>query len=787
MHMIVKSVYKKYLIIILIIASIAFLLILRSEKFTDPHSTIIVASSGELLGAKIALDGQWRFPDVDSVPYKFEKSILSFEDRYFYKHPGFNPLSLGRAAWQNIKSRRIVSGGSTITMQTIRLSRKGKARSIVEKTIEIFLALGLEIRHSKEEILKLYASNAPFGGNVVGLETASWRYFQRSSHDLSWAEAATLAVLPNAPSLIHPGRNREKLEMKRNNLLKKLYLNATIDSLTYSLSLMEPIPQNPPDLPRAAPHLLERLHASFPGRKIVSSLDPYYQGRINQILEIRKDKLYDKQIYNTACIVIDNHTGKVIAYVGNLRNDAHPEYGGDVDIITSFRSTGSIMKPLLFAFMLERGQILPEKLVSDIPTRYKNFSPKNFDRGYDGMVPAKKALERSLNIPSVRMLSEYGVDRFHNDLRRIGLKSLTQESDHYGLSLILGGAEASLWDLAGIYSGMARTLTNYTKTNGKYSRNDFREPIVLNSQRIESNYEEEQGILGAGAIYLTFKSLLEVNRPDNETGWQEFNSTKPIAWKTGTSFGFRDAWAIGTNPDFVVAVWAGNASGEGRPGLTGIGAAAPLMFEIFNVLPGNSWFTIPFDDLEKELVCSKSGYRAGIHCPEKDSVWMTTNGLTSSVCPYHKTIHISKDGRYRVNNSCYPASDVVAKQWFILPPLQEYYFKMRDPSYRVLPPAYPGCGEPEQTMQLVYPEKGSLVYIPFEIDGTRGRMICEATHRYSGKKIYWHLNENYLGETDYIHQMPVITGKGRHVLTLVDEEGNRISSEFEIVDKDYRK
>ena len=450
------------------------------------------------------------------------------------------------------------------------------------------------------------------------------------------------------------------------------------------------------------------------------------------------------------------------------------------------RSTGSIMKPFLFSFMLDRGEILPGTLVPDIPTRYRDFSPKNFDRGYDGVVPARRALERSLNIPAVRMLRQYGVNRFYSDLKRLGIKTLIKDSDHYGLSLILGGAEANLWELGGLYSSMARVLINYNESNSQYFRDDYRDPYFLYSDaRKAHSMPEEHGILGAGAIYLTFKSLLEVNRPETEAGWESFHSSRMIAWKTGTSFGFRDAWAVGTTPEYVVAVWVGNASGEGRPGLTGIGTAAPVMFEVFNFLPRTTWFEIPYDDLEKAEVCSKSGHRAGINCTVKDSIYLPHAGLSSSVCPYHKLIHLSEDEQFRVNASCYDPLKMVHASWFILPPVQEYYYKFRDPSYLQLPPLMKTCTEDESTgyMQMIYPEKNSVVYIPFEMEGNRGRMICEAAHRYRAKKVFWHLNHEYLGETAHIHQMAILTGRGKHLLTLVDEDGNRLSTTFEVVDR----
>jgi len=775
-----------YLLILLIISGTLFLISIPRDLFHDPFSTVVLSSDNELLGAKIAADGQWRFPETDSVPEKFRRSILAYEDRYFYSHPGFNPLSLIRAAVLNIRAGKIVSGGSTITMQTIRLSRKNRPRTVWEKIIEIHLAVCLEVKYSKEDILRLYSSYAPFGGNVVGIEAASRRYFNCDPWTLSWAESATLAVLPNSPSLVHPGKNRERLREKRNKLLKTLLARGEIDSLTYSFSVSETLPEKPVDLPQHAPHLLQRISMVMPGCRVRTSLNSFYQQRVNEIVFLNRERLYSNHIRNAACIIIETRTGKVLAYVGNIRNDEHPEYGGDNDMIMAQRSTGSILKPFLFACMLDRGEVLPGTLIPDIPTRYSDFSPKNFDRGYDGVVPAKKALERSLNIPAVRMLNDYGTDRFYHDLKRLGVTSLRHNSDHYGLSLILGGAEISLWELGGIYSGLARTLLHYIESESKYFRDDFRKPDYLYGEYKRVDIEpEEQGIIGAGAIYLTFRSLLEVNRPETEAGWQSFRSSGMVAWKTGTSFGFRDAWAVGTTPEFVVAVWTGNADGVGRPGLTGITTAAPVMFEVFNMLPPKGWFDIPYDDLVKADVCRRSGHRPSVDCTEKDSVWLTHAGLHSSVCPYHKRIHLSADGKFRVNASCYDPLKMLHLSWFILPPVQENYYKSRDPSYQPLPPLMRSCSDGELTeqMQMIYPERGSIVYIPYELYGERGRMICEATHRYREKKIFWHLDDEFLGSTHHIHQMAIITEKGKHLLTLVDEDGNRISTSFEVVDR----
>ena len=762
---------------------------IQGPLFNDPTCTVIEDRQGELLGARIADDGQWRFPFNEKVPEKFKQSIIGFEDRCFYYHPGVNPYSLVRAAIMNFRSGRIISGGSTLTMQVIRLSRKGKNRTIPEKLIEIFLALRLEAGSSKDKILALYSSNAPFGGNVVGLDAASWRYFGCSPSDLSWSEAATLAVLPNSPSLIHPGKNQERLLDKRNRLLNMLYSSGKIDSVTYILATMEPLPEEPVPLPSLAPHLLSNACISNKGERIRTTLIKNIQERAETIIEEHHKILKYNEIHNAACIILDVETGDVLAYVGNTSNPEEPEHGSDVDIIRSLRSTGSILKPLLFCLMLNEGSILPGTLIPDIPTHYSGYTPENFSLTYDGAVPAKKALSKSLNIPAVRMLQQFGLERFHYYLRRLGMTTIDKPADHYGLSLILGGAEGTLWDLTGIFCSFARILNHYNNYDRQYFESDLRSPNYTMDLSNRLNYDKAKrlsknnNVVNAGSIWLTFQSLIEVNRPENEIGWKYFSSSHHVAWKTGTSFGFRDGWAIGTTPEYTVGVWVGNADGEGRPNLTGIQTAAPVLFDIFDFLPSGKWFDIPVDELRSIGICRQSGHRAGMYCTEIDSVLIPEQGLNTIPCPYHKIVHLTSDGMFRLNSECASTSDMQHVSWFVLPPVQEWYYQFKNPEYKPLPPLYPDCNASEDIaeMDLVYPKDNSRIYVPYELTGNKGQVVLEATHRLHNATIYWHLDTEYIGKTQYIHQIGISPEKGEHILTLVDEAGNMLQKKFEVL------
>ena len=424
---------------------------LPSPLFKNKTSTVVEDSDGNLLSARIAEDGQWRFPQNKHVPLKFIASIIQFEDREFYSHPGINLKAIVRAVIQNIKQKKIVSGGSTITMQVIRLSRKGKSRTIFEKAIELALALRMELTYSKQEILSLYASNAPFGTNIVGIDAASWRYFGRDAQKLSWAEAATLAVLPNAPSLIYPGRNQERLRAKRNRLLDQLLKAKIISAETCELSKKEPLPGKPHPIPQTAPHLLQRAaKEGHEGERVISTLDGHLQERVNEIIENHHKILKANEIHNACAIILDVETGNVLTYVGNTDNTGKPEYESDVDVINAPRSTGSILKPFLFASMLNDGELLSTTLIPDIPTQIAGYAPQNYNQTFDGGVPAKRALARSLNIPAVRMLQNYGIEKFNYNLKKFGMTTLTYTPDHYGLSVILGGAEGKLWDITGM-------------------------------------------------------------------------------------------------------------------------------------------------------------------------------------------------------------------------------------------------------------------------------------------------------------------------------------------------
>ena len=757
------SVTKKVILCILAFLVTGYIFCLPRHLFHVPYSTVVTDRNEELLGARIASDGQWRFPPRNTTPEKIKECLITFEDKHFYHHWGVNPFAIGRAFYQNVKNKRIVSGGSTLTMQTIRLARN-ESRTFREKLIEMIWATRLEFRASKEEILSMYISHAPFGGNVVGLDAAAWRYFGHSADDLSWAESAMLAVLPNAPAMIHLSKGRKTLLDKRNRLLKQLLEKKTIDSSTYELAISEPLPDEPHALPQIAPYLVSRFYQERNGEYSRSTINKGIQTQVEDLAERWSNEFGRSDIRNLAILVIDIPSNQVVAYCGNVHFD-RKQGGNQVDVIQAPRSTGSILKPFLYYAMLQEGSLLPDMLLPDVPVNINGFTPQNFSMQFEGAVPASEALARSLNIPAVTMLQRYGVPKFHSFLQQIGLKTINRSSSHYGLSLILGGAEATLWDVTNAYAMMGRSLLQLPQRSCS---------LLLPTSRITESTDPYQ----PGAVWQTFDALKEVNRPE-EIDWKSIPSMQTIAWKTGTSYGFRDAWAVGVTPRYAVGVWVGNATGEGKPGLVGAQTAGPVLFDIFNLLPSSSWFTRPAGIFVEAEVCRKSGHLKGRFCDETDTLLVLPAGLRTEACPYHHLVTLSANESQRIYENCANTEPTLRKSWFTLPPVWEWYYKQHHPEYKPLPPFKAGCGEDTfQPMQFIYPPMNARIKLPKQLDGSKGFLTVELAHNNPNATVFWHLDETYQAQTQDFHKISLQPAAGKHSLTAVDGEGNTISTTF---------
>ncbi len=747
--------------------------VLPRRLFDAPYSTVLYARDGALLGARVAGDGQWRFPPGGGeLAEKYVRAVVEYEDRRFFRHGGVSVPAVARAARQNWLAGEVVSGGSTLTMQLVRLSRGNPPRTVGEKLWEALLATRLEWSYTKEEILALYAAHAPFGGNVVGLEAAAWRYFGHAADQLSWAEAAVLAVLPNSPALIHPGRGREALLRKRDGLLERLLRVGALDSVEYRAALIEPLPEAPEPLPRHAPHLLDGLPA---GTALRSSLDLGLQQRVQQIVDhYGAQTLAVNRIRNAAAVVADVRTGQALAYVGNITPSSdgsgrEAEDGRSVDVVWARRSTGSLLKPILYAALLDQGQILPRTLVFDTPLNIDGFVPSNYSRTFSGVVPADVAVARSLNVPIVRMLTHYNSGRFLGLLRRLGLTTFDRSAEHYGATLILGGAEGTLWEMTGLYAALARSLERAGRPDGGRSAEDLR---GLSWSAGDSLAGGTACPLSPSALWYMFEAMSGVNRPEEEAAWQEFGSMKRVAWKTGTSYGNRDAWAVGLTPRYAVGVWVGNADGEGRAGMTGVGTAAPILFDIFSMLPSaERWFEEPSGDMEAAAVCRRSGHRASEWCVASgdpvDTLPVPRAGVGTPLCPYHRPVAMG---------------DGTVRGWFVLPPAAEYYYRQSASDYAV-PPVVAGS----RPFDLIYPEHRAVLYLPKGFSGAAQGFVFRAAHRADSAQIHWHLDNRYLGTTRSGslagHALTVAPETGEHVLTLVDDAGHTLRVRFTVLSR----
>lgn len=746
--------------------ALAFYALSPDRLFDSSYSTVVYAADGSLLGARVAADEQWRFPPGQNLPEFYQTALLEFEDKHFDIHPGIDPLALLRATKANLIAGKVVQGGSTITMQVVRMALENQPRTFWQKLKEMVLALRIELVYNKSQILQLYAAHAPFGGNVVGIDAAAWRYFGRDIGNLTQAEYALLAVLPNAPTALRPGKNTEFLIQKRNKLLKRLFLKGKIGEMEYELACGEPLPTKPHALPEWAPHFTEWANAVQNGTRVNSTLQLPIQELTSTILGGYHKKLAAQGVHNAALIVANTKTGEVLAYHGNTKAGlAHDEF---VDIAQRPRSSGSILKPFLYGAMQRNGLLLPDELVVDIPTFISGFNPENYARTYDGMVPASDALARSLNVPAVRELKKMGVASFKAELQKLGFSTVNRSAENYGLSLTVGGAEVTLWDVCKAYTTMGSAVLRANYSMQSAELHIFAEDTLNPTPAYD-----------AGAAYLTLKALQQHDDAFDGDGFVN-DYAQRIAWKTGTSYGYRDAWAVGVTANFVVAVWIGNADGEGRPGVVGAQVAAPIMFHVFSSLGESAQpFEPPFNHLKRAVVCQKSGALASVYCADTASRWVANGVENANRCTYHVPVLLDASKKHRVLPSC-ATEEVQQVSWFVLPPACAYYYKKKHPDYQPLPPIAASCRATSGSvpMQLIYPSNFQKVIKTKQLDGSQGVAVFKLAHNQPQKKVFWHANEVYLGTTENTHEMPINLPPGSYVLRVVDEDGQEVTQPF---------
>jgi penicillin-binding protein 1C len=746
---------------------LATFLALPVPKGEAPLSTVVLDRNGKVLKAFLAEDQRWRmaFGEDRPIPVKLEKALLAAEDRRFRWHPGVDPLAVMRALAQNLKAGKRVSGASTLTMQAVRLMNP-RPRTWGAKACEAMLALRLDFFRSKDDILRLYLTHAPYGGNVVGVRAASLRFFGVEAEDLTWAQACTLVVLPRSPSSVNLQSGRSELKRRRDRLLDRLEKEGILDAATRDAARREPLPERSYPMPDLAPHFARALAREHSGNIVPSTLDPALERTAQAMARQWSEHLALYGVRNVALIVAETPTGKVRAYVGSQDFD-DKIHGGEVDGVRAPRSSGSILKPFLYALMVQGGRLHPRTLLPDVPMRFGNFEPVNAGETYAGAATVQDALTQSLNVPAVYALREYGVEPFQTFLREAGVSSLFRAPEGYGLSLAVGGAEVDLWDMAALYRGLGR--------GGLFA--------PLTAVEARNAPAAERRLLSPGAAWLTLEMLKEVQRPGMEYSSVLMPDRHPLAWKTGTSFHQRDAWALGVSPDWTVGVWAGNFSGEPSANLMGSRMAGQLLFQLYLQLPkAKGWFEKPMADLRAVRLCADTGYAPSPACPRAVIAEAPAAAAPLPPCPYHTTVIVANQSGREVCSLCWPPTGHHAESFLLFGPKVTAYRRAAGIPAQERPRHNPNCPayQARTALQVLYPLPGSRLFLPRDYDGAAQDLVLRAAAP-STEALHWYVDQRYMGRTTERHHLPVRLTPGEHRLMVLDGEGHSASVMFEVV------
>jgi len=617
-----------------------------------PYSQQVYAADSVLLRTFLSPDDKWRLPaSLNEISPELKQFIIYKEDRYFYYHPGINPIAILRAAWQNTLRNKRVSGASTITMQTIRLLEPRK-RTYLAKCIEVFRAFQMELYYTKAEILSIYLNLIPAGSNIEGVKAAAYLYFGRSPQSLSLAQCVTLAILPNRPNSLRPGRRDYALLQARNHWLKR----AKYDHL-FNQELIDAALSEPPDCyrrppPNEAPQLAIRLVQAHPNEAVIySTIQAQMQRKAQLITRNYVRRIRHTGISNAAVMVFDNQTKRVVAYVGSADFENKID-NGENDGVQAIRSPGSTLKPYLFAAATDAGHITAQTMLLDAPVNFSGYAPENYDETCYGNISAAFALSNSLNIPAVKLLHQYGVQEFCQKLERSGIP-IAKRSKKLGLSMILGGCGVKLEELIGLYASFA--------SGGAY------QPLIYTSKHAPQLTTK---LLTPAAAYITSEILTQLRRPDLPYNYQYAPDLPKIAWKTGTSYGRRDAWSIGFTPQYTIGVWVGNFDGTSNPALSGAEIATPLLFGLFRAFStpaAANWFQRP-QGLGTRAVCSFSGLVPGKHCIDKITDDYIIGISSAERCQHLLPVWVNDSQSISYCGACVPLTGVVQKLYSNLSP-----------------------------------------------------------------------------------------------------------------------
>jgi penicillin-binding protein 1C len=718
------------------------------------YATIITDSKGEVVNAFLTSDQKWRMKtELKEISPLLRKTIIAKEDKYFYYHPGVNFLAVARAAFMNVLHLQRTSGASTITMQVARALHPAQ-RNLISKTIEMFRAFQLEWKYSKDEILQMYLNLVPYGGNIEGVKAASLLYFKKNPDHLSLAEITALSIIPNRPSSLVIGKTNNLIVNERNRWLQKFADEGVFTKKEIEDAIAEPLNASRTTVPHFLPHLSYKLKSQLGVTSINTNIILNTQLKLEKLTEDYIRALRLKNIRNAAVMVIDNKTHKVISYVGSASFSDTTD-GGQVNGAAAIRQPGSTLKPLLYGLCIDEGLLTPKTTISDVPVNYSGYAPENYDEKFNGNVTLEYALEHSLNIPAVKSLELLGKNQLINKLVRCDFKQIQKDQNKLGLSMILGGCGATLEQLTGLFSAFAN--------NGVYIRPQFTDADST-SKRLQ--------LLSPAASYMITEILSKVNRPDFPLNWTATEHMPKIAWKTGTSYGRRDAWSIGYNKDYTVGVWVGNFSAVGVPELSGANTATPLLFKIFNTIDydSNSGWYAPPKDCDLRQVCSETGLTPGPYCTNFISDYFIPLISSTKQCTHLQELKIAPDSSISYCQTCAPATGYIKKLYRVLTPEMQEYYNQRGIAYQKIPPHNPECEKifKDAGPKITSPLNGSEYYIntkdpePLQLTASVGTDVS---------KLYWYINDQFYKSTGTKEKQFFVPKEGPVKISCTDDKG----------------
>ena len=725
-----------------------------------PYSTVVRDADGELLHAFLAADGQWRIrTDPDRIPLTLRSILLEKEDRSFYYHPGVNPLSIGRAIVQNLGSGRTVSGASTITMQVARMLEP-KERTVGNKLVEIFRALQLELAYSKDEILELYLSMVPLGGNIEGLASASLLYYQRPIERLNIAQLIDLILIPNDPNGLRPDRNGDALLARRLAFARRWSAQGLLTAEEMAILRETPGGVSRHEAPHLAPHVSLRLKSEHPSQDLIeTTIQLGIQRTVERLVTAHLRPWKAKGVHNAAVVVIENRSRSIVAYLGS-EDFTDSKADGQVDAVRAVRSPGSTLKPFLYALQMESGRLTPKSVLLDTPYDAEGFYAENYDGTYSGFVYADDALRRSLNVPMIRMLQAAGVPEFSAFLRSLGFSSLEAQEPGLGLSMIVGGCGVRLEELAGAFAAFPG--------GGVYIR-----PRLLRHPELEDI--PSRRVYSESTAFMVCEILSGLDRPDLPNNFESSMNLPKVAYKTGTSYGRRDAWSVGCSAEFTVAVWVGNADNTGNPDLVGSKGAAPLLIEILNTISSShlkAILPVP-QDLRIREVCARSGYVPTPLCDHRVSDFYSVTRTSSRVCTLDREMLVSPAGDRHYCTSCLGEHAYRTQIVRDYPPELLDFWNRTGRAVVKPPPHNPEC-------MRSFAGGGPMILSPADdmtyfITSSKQKLALRATSELDVSEHYWYVDDSFRGKRSAGEPLFLSVSDGDHVVTCMDNKGRLTS------------